>query len=326
MNEQEVIEKKGKSDSTKGILFALCAQAIWGFSVLLTKQITVEFSTLTVLSWRFTTGMVVMTVLALIGLFPVKLKGKSLKPLITLAIFQPVLYFIGETVGIERTTASESGIFIAMIPIVTLILSILFLKKIPSKLQTVGVVTSVVGIVLMVTCKGAGVSFDVIGYLALLMAVFSAAIFVIQSDKAVEYSSIEKTYIMTAMGTLVFDLAAAFEHISQGTVKIWLTLPLHNMQFMLTSLYLGIGCSVIAFACMNSSIGYIGATRTTTFASVTTVLTVLCGVFILGENLNWIQAVGIVFVISGIYMANKFVEEKEEKKEEKKEVDGGYNG
>lgn len=305
MCEKEGIKNLEKTDSVKGILFSLCAQVIWGFSVLLTKQITTNFSPLTLLSWRFTIGMIVMTILAALGILPVHLKGKSKKALIILAVFQPVLYFIGETVGIKLTTASESGIFIAMIPIVTLILSIKFLKKIPGRLQTAGVVTSVSGIVLMVTCKGVGVSFNVLGYLALILAVFSAAVFSILSDKAAEYSSIEKTYIMTGMGTLAFDLGAAMEHISKGSVKVWLTLPIHNLQFMLTSLYLGIGCSVIAFCLMNASIKCIGATRTTAFASITTVLTVLCGVFILGESLEPLQAVGIIFVIAGIYMANK---------------------
>ncbi|MHC1722109.1 MAG: DMT family transporter [Aminipila sp.] len=311
MNQQEPIEKPEMSNSTKGVIFSLFAQAIWGFSVLLTKQITADYSTLTVLSWRFTTGMAAMTILAAIGVLPIHLKGKSLKPLVLFSIFQPCLYFIGETVGIKNTTASESGILIAMIPIVTLILSIVFLKKVPSRLQTAGVVISVLGIVLMVACKGDGVSFNAIGYIALVLAVFSAAIFSILSAKAEEFSSLEKTYFMTGMGTIFFDFAAAFEHISQGTVKSWLTLPLHNMQFMLTSLYLGVGCSVIAFSCMHSSIKYIGATRTTTFASITTVLTVLCGVFILGETLSLLQAAGIILVIIGIYMANKVSKEEE---------------
>lgn len=311
MNQQEPIEKQEMSNSTKGVILSLFAQAIWGFSVLLTKQITADYSTLTVLSWRFTTGMIVMTILAAIGIFPIHLKGKSLKPLVMFSLFQPCVYFIGETVGIKNTTASESGILIAMIPIVTLILSILFLKKIPSKMQTAGVVISVLGIVLMVACKGAGVSFNIIGYMALAVAVFSAAIFSILSAKAEGYNSFEKTYFMTGMGTLFFDIGAAFEHISQGTVKSWLTIPFNNMQFLLTSLYLGIGCSVIAFSCMHASIKYIGATRTTTFASITTVLTVLCGVFILGENLSLLQGAGIVLVIIGIYMANKVSEEGE---------------
>ncbi|QAT43685.1 DMT family transporter [Aminipila luticellarii] len=305
MCEQEDLKKLEKSNSIKGITFSLCAQIIWGFSVILTKQITADFSPLTLLSWRFTTGMVAMTLLIAMKIFPIHLKGKNIKPLVLLAVFQPILYFIGETVGIKFTTASESGIFIAMIPIVTLILSIYFLKTVPSKLQIGGVVISVAGIVLMVACKGVGVSFSMIGYSALVLAVFSAAIFSILSDKAAEYSSIEKTYIMAVMGALAFDLAAAAEHIADGTVRIWLTLPVHNLQFMLTTLYLGIGCSVISFCCMNASIKYIGATRTTTFASVTTVLTVLCGVFILGENLNMLQGAGIILVIAGIYMANK---------------------
>ncbi|MGN0990121.1 MAG: hypothetical protein ACI4O4_01560, partial [Candidatus Ventricola sp.] len=40
--------------------------------------------------------------------------------LLRVALLHPVLYFIGETLGIRLTTASESGVFLACIPVVSL--------------------------------------------------------------------------------------------------------------------------------------------------------------------------------------------------------------
>ena len=42
---------------------------------------------------------------------------------LVVALFQPILYFIFETVGVDLTSASESGIVIALIPVVVATLS-----------------------------------------------------------------------------------------------------------------------------------------------------------------------------------------------------------
>lgn len=43
------------------------------------------------------------------SIIKINLKGKDLRPLILVAVFSPCIYFIGETVGINHTTAAESG-------------------------------------------------------------------------------------------------------------------------------------------------------------------------------------------------------------------------
>lgn len=53
----------------------------------------------------------------------VVINGRNLKPLIRIAILNPIIYFICETIGIRMTTASESGAFLACIPVVALIMS-----------------------------------------------------------------------------------------------------------------------------------------------------------------------------------------------------------
>jgi drug/metabolite transporter (DMT)-like permease len=53
----------------------------------------------------------------------VDLKGKPLRPLLQGALFSPCLYSVGETAGISHTTASESGVFLACIPIASLVAS-----------------------------------------------------------------------------------------------------------------------------------------------------------------------------------------------------------
>lgn len=98
-------------------------------SYIFTKQATQHSSTLSLLGWRFLVAFVVMSILAVTGVLKIRLKGKNLKPLLLVALFSPVIYFIGEIFGIKSTTASESGVFLACIPVASLIVSTLILKK-----------------------------------------------------------------------------------------------------------------------------------------------------------------------------------------------------
>lgn len=84
-----------------------------------------------------------LLILFVIGLIRVNFKGKSIKYVLLAAFFSPVLYFLGETLGINLTTASESGAFLASIPVMALIAATLILKEKPSKHQIVGIAITV---------------------------------------------------------------------------------------------------------------------------------------------------------------------------------------
>ena len=115
-----------KNERTKlmiGTLAASVASLLFGLSFMFVKQSVNNVSAFTLLSWRFLFAFVAMTLCSLLGIFKIQLRGKDLKPLLLIAIFQPLIYFIGETFGVALTTASESGTVLACIPIVTLILS-----------------------------------------------------------------------------------------------------------------------------------------------------------------------------------------------------------
>lgn len=100
-----------------GCMCALGCEAIFGLSYIFTKTGTEDASAFALLGWRFLIAVVGMSICVVLGFIKIDLRGKSLKPLLLVALFSPCTYFIGETIGISNTTASESGIFLACIPI-----------------------------------------------------------------------------------------------------------------------------------------------------------------------------------------------------------------
>ncbi|MDF2946454.1 MAG: EamA/RhaT family transporter [Bacillales bacterium] len=287
-----------------GILCAIVCEIIFGFSFLFTKKITNTVSTLNLLSWRFIIAFLFLNICALLRIIKLNFKGKQLKSLFLVALFQPVIYFIGETVGINLTTASESGVIISSIPIVTLLFSALILKESPTRLQILGVSTTAVGILIMVLVKGIEASFNPIGYIMLFLAVISYSLYSVYSEKATEFSSIEKTYAMMAFGAITFTFMALIQNINSGTLKEYLLLPVENPDFLNAIGYLSIVSSVVAFLLYNLAIEYLGTNRTASFVGVSTIVTVVAGVIFLKEDFSSYQIIGTILVIVGVYLAN----------------------
>jgi drug/metabolite transporter (DMT)-like permease len=293
-----------KDKTPVGILCVLACEVLWGFSFMFTKAVTDSVSPLALLSWRFIVAFVVLSLCALLRIVKLDFRNKSLRSLLLLAIFMPACYFIGETVGIKLTSASESGAIIACIPIGALLLSTWMLKEPPTKLQVTGVGVTTAGIILIILMKGLGATLNPLGYLMLLVAVVSYGLYSVYAQKTHQFSSAEKTYAMMALGAIVFTCLALGESIRDNTLRAFVTLPFTNHEFLAAILYLGIGCSVVAFLLYNIALTSIGTNRTSSFAGLATLVAILAGVVILKEGYSVAQSAGTVLVIGGVYLAN----------------------
>ena len=59
----------------------------------------------------------------------------------------PVVYFVGETMGISLITAFESGVILACIPVVSLVASTFILCEKPTKNQVVEILVTLMGVI-----------------------------------------------------------------------------------------------------------------------------------------------------------------------------------
>ena len=297
----------GKSKSNNLIIGCLCAlgcETIFGLSYIFTKTGTEVASAFALLGWRFFIAIVILSICVLFGFMKMDLKGKPLKPLFAVALFNPFVYFIGETIGISNTTASESGVFLACIPVVSLVASTLVLKKKPTKIQIIGILITLIGVMITVFAIGATSSLSIIGYVFLIMAVISYALYSVFVEKATEYTGIETTYIMILIGAIVFGTVAICEALIQGSFVELVTLPFQYSSFAMAVLYQGIGSSIIAFFLSNVAISKIGVNRTSSFIGVATVVSIVAGAVVLKETFTIYQIIGAVVIIIGVYTAN----------------------
>lgn len=279
---------------------------LFGFSYVVTRSAVTEVSTATLLSWRFGVAFIVFLVLRLCRVIKIDLCGKRIGRLLALGLAQPVLYYVLEAFGVKYTSASEAGMLVAAAPIVAMILAAVFLRQKPTKLQIVAIPATVAGVAMIVFGSGyqAGGS-QPVGYVFLILSMFAGNSFLVLSALAEGFTAIEKTYVMMAMGAAVYGAWGLIEHLAAGTATQWLALPFSNPAFGGAVLYLGVGCSCVAFALENFAVGTIGVTRAASFGGLITLVTVVCGVTILREPFSWLQAAGGAVVLLGVYGANR---------------------
>lgn len=294
---------KNKNDIL-GMAATFVASLLFGFSFLFTKEAVDKVSAFTLLSWRFITALLVMSILVLCGAMKLNFKGKRMGTVLAMAVFQPVVYFIGESIGMQLTTASESGTIIALIPVFVLIFSSLVLKEKPSKLQIAGIVISIAGVICIALVKGFAGLFDPLGYGMLFVAVMGDVGYSITSRKAEEFTSFEKTYLMAVIGAAVFTICALVEHAAAGTLKEYITLPFTDKDFLIAVLYLALGCQVTAFVLHTYGIAQIGAYRSSSFSGITTLTSVIAGVLIMHDEFGLLQGIATVLILIGTTAAN----------------------
>ncbi|MDO4499853.1 MAG: DMT family transporter [Erysipelotrichaceae bacterium] len=284
------------------MLMAFTGNAIFGFSFLFSKLALDIAEPLVLLAVRFSVAFILMNILYLFKLVDLKLKGKDLKPLIVLGLMQPVLYFICESYGIKLSSSSFAGIIISLAPIAGLILAYIFLKERMSLKQIIYSIVSVLGVII-ISYNGELGGTKMLGLLFLLGAVFFGSMFSVQSRKiANDYTAFERTYVMFMIGMIVFVPMALIK--TGFNSSLWLV-PLSNLQFWISIIYLSCISSVGAFMLLNKALDVLPASRSLVFANVTSVISVLAGVIILKEAINLIQVIGIVLVLIGVYKVNQ---------------------
>ncbi len=287
-----------KNKTVKATMASLCAQIIFGFSFMFTKIALEDASPITVIADRYIMAFLGMSIVMLFTKTKIKFT-KGIWKLIMMSLFQPVLYFLFETYGIEMTTSAFSSIMIALIPVVCMVSGIFLLKEVPRPMQYAFTVLSVLGVVIVALAGKADGTVTPLGVLLLLGAVLSAATYNITSRKiSGEFSALERTYAQTVLGLLVFLTIAVFENINAPKN---LVLHFQNPEYFWAIFYLGIVSSVVAFVLLNYANTHLPVAKTTVFSNITTVVSVIAGAIFLNEKFTWQTAVATLMIIVGVW-------------------------
>lgn len=203
--------------------------------------------------------------------------------------------------AMQTTSPTNASLLLAFNPLVTLLLSRMWLKTTVRPLQWGGVTLGMAGVLLIVTrgklqaLLGLGISYG--DFLLLLVALSFAFANIIVRKHLQAASSMATSAVSTVVGTLLLLTVSWFE--PQPAVSLSSTPPL----VWLALLAMTLGGSIIGYIAWNHSVARIGAEKAALFTNLTPFYTVLIALG-LGQPVELLQLLGGGCIVSGILIAN----------------------
>ncbi len=301
--------------NSKALAYSMivCRSLIYGSSIFFTGALLASTDWLDVLALRFLISAVAFLVLALTKVIRINFRGKTVKVLLATAIFEPVGYFIFETLGIDGTTTTLAGILAALIPVITVLFETIFLRERTSWLQKLLLLVSIAGVTLVTVCTGNdgdgkntlwGIGFLVLAYI-------SGALFLVFSRKSSkQFSSVEITFFTTMVGAVVFNSINVTRHLTAGTLLTYFE-PLFNTENLIGFLFLSILSSIVATMMNNYALARIQASSVSALSAIGTLTSIALGLWS-GDRLAWYHIVGTVLILCGSIGVNYITQKRAE--------------
>ncbi|MEG7283947.1 DMT family transporter [Bacillus sp. 0909A] len=294
-----------KNQQTSAYLAALLNALIIGLSFLFVKIALQSAEPFDILAHRFTLAFAAATIPVLFGWVKLSIRLKDVMAILPLALLYPALFFSFQAFGLVYSSSSEAGIIQAAIPIFTMVFASYFLKERATWAQKGFTVLSVAGVMFIFVMKGVNVeSASLKGSVLILLSVLSSAMYNTAARKMTQrFRLMELTYIMSAIGFVVFNAIALVRHGASGTVGTYFH-PFREPGFILAIVYLGVLSSLVTSFMSNYALSRIEAFKMSAFNHLSTIVTMIAGVAILNESLAWYHLAGAVCIIIGVLGSN----------------------
>lgn len=299
-----------KIKDSKIVLYTLfiTLALLWGLSFFGTKVALKELEPIEVLAVRWLMSLVLFGILVVTKVIKISYKGKPVKLLMLAAFLQPCIYAYFEAWGIDLTTASESSLFIAVIPLMVIIEgALVFRKAIPLKVA-LGILLGFSGVIICVAFSPSfSVGGRIEGYIYLLIAVCVGAMYTLVSHKlAKSFSAMEVTFFVALEGAIFFNGIAFYQGYGLHPYEVFFS----GGAGTISLIYLGIGCSFMAYLIFNFTLSKLSAALATCIqTNLITAVGVLAGIIWGGDNWGWYTVVGLILIIFGIFESSRGKEE-----------------
>jgi len=279
------------------------AMFFYGISFVATKFALETYGPITIITIRniISGGLLLAVLLRRRGRRALPTK-QELLPFFFIALFQPFLYFICETIGIQRVDASLASIIIATIPVFTPVIAGFFYSEKLTIFNYIGLAFSFLGvfIIVMINDRDLGGDVDIAGILLLFGAVFAAVFYTILVKRVpARHTSLSITAVQNCMGALLLIPLFFMTEVSEAWASSF------DVTALLSILFLAVFPSSISFLFMNYGIRTIGPTRTNAFANLVPLVTAVFAFLLLGESFSWGKIAGMAVILTGVIMAQR---------------------
>ncbi len=293
---------------TKNKIYILmvCSAVFWAGAFIAGKYTVPYISTFTLTFLRFFYASVIL-------FFIMKRSGVDFtleKSRIPIFLFTGIVGMFGYHVlfftALKDTTAINSSIIAATSPMVTTLLSVIFLKNKMAVKQIIGILLSFAGVLLTITGADLEIlkhfSFNTGDLLMLAAVTVWAAYGVFSKSKGKGIPPIILTFYSFLICTVILIPFVLYE-------RPWEFLFAIPVSAHLAVLYMSIFPSVIGYLVQQMAIQEIGPSKASIFVNLVPVFSIILAVILLGEALEPIKLITAALIIAGVFICQRSKEE-----------------
>lgn len=276
----------------------ILSMIFWAFSFIWFKLANKTFGPLTIVFFRLVISVVLLSSYLYIKKKFIRIKREDIKLFLMLAVFEPFLYFLGESFGLTYVSATVGSVLISTIPVVAAIGAWIIFRERLRVINYAGIVLSFVGVLVFIINGDGTITYNAKGISLLMLAVISAAGYNLTLSRLVgSYSPVFIVNFQNCLGSVLFlPLFMGFElkHLTAASFSVSSLMPVFA---------LAIFASCFAFILFAYSVRHMGVTRANVFTNFIPVFTAVFSFIILGDKLTLQNIAGMVIVISGLLMS-----------------------
>jgi len=270
----------------------------WSLTFIWFKIVNEVYPPLTIVFLRLLISSVILLLVAWFSKVLQKIKRNDYKWILLMSLFNPFLYFVGESLGLTMVSSTLAAVIISTIPLLVPAGAYFFLNERLSPLNIIGIVISFMGVVIVILKPNFTLDANPLGVGLLVFAVFCAVGYTLVVKKLVaRYNAYSLTFYQNVLGILCFlPLVLIFEYKLVFTAE-------HSVGAILSLIYLAVFGSSLAFILYNFGVKKLGASKANIFTNIIPVLTAIFAYFILKEKMTWQIVTGIAIVLAGLFLS-----------------------
>lgn len=281
------------SGKFQGYLYLSLAMILVGSTVIASKIIAAGLPPFTATALRFAVAFPLFLLLMwLTGTSWPKLKGRDWLLLIAQAGAGSVGYTTLLIAGLSLTSATDAGVVIGTLPVVSAAIAILLLGERPDRKVLAAIALAAAGVLTIVFKPGEGGGHSPLGIALIFGAVICEGLFILLNKRVkTEISPLALSTLMAGLGFVVALIPALFE--THATTAI-------DRDAIVAVLYYALIPTVAGFLLWYAGSAKVSGTEASVFTALAPVSAVAFAFLLLGEPVGAPQLLGIGCVLAAV--------------------------
>ena len=276
----------------------IISMIFWSLSFIWFKIANEYYRPITIVFIRLVIATIILTSYLIITKKFMKIRREDRRLFFMLAMFEPFLYFLGESFGLTYVSSTVGSVIISTIPVFATIGAWFFFRERLKAVNYIGIILSFSGILVFIFNKDGSLSFNIKGLALLCFAVFSAVGYNLTLSRLVgHYSPVYIVNVQNVLGALFFlPFFLIFDF------RTFLNAP-HSFETFRPIIELSVFASCGAFILFAYSVKNMGISKANVFSNSIPIFTALFSYIIMGERLTIQNITGIIIVIAGLFLS-----------------------